>query len=118
MPQPDPASFTALFPLESIPDPGAREAVIEGPHGPLPVFIVRRGETVRAYVNSCPHLGVALNWKPDTFLDPAGETIVCAMHAAVFRIEDGHCEAGPCQGRALRRLEVAFRNGIVAVGGA
>lgn len=118
MQRPDDNSLTELFPLESIPDPGARQAVIDGPEGPLAVFVVRRGEVVRAYVNSCPHLGVALNWKPDAFLDPAGNSIVCAMHAAVFRIDDGLCEAGPCKGRSLRRLDVGFRNGNLAVGGA
>lgn len=115
---PAPEALTELFPLDSIPDPGAREAVIDGPDGPVAVFVVRKGDVVRAYVNRCPHLGVPLNWKPDGFLDPAGQTIVCAMHAAVFRIDDGLCEGGPCQGRSLRALTVGFRNGKIAVGGA
>lgn len=110
-------ALTILFPLDSVPDPGAREAVVDGPDGPLAIFVVRRGSTVRAFVNQCPHLGVPLNWKPDTFLDPEGQIIVCAMHGATFGIDDGLCDGGPCKGRSLRPLAVSLRNGSVAVGG-
>lgn len=115
--RPDPEGLTEPFPLDSIPDPGARDVVVDTPDGPLAAFVVRRGAVVRAYENRCPHLGVPLNWKPDTFLDPSAETIVCAMHGALFRIDDGHCLAGPCQGQDLRPLPVIFRNGKLAVGG-
>lgn len=107
----------AVFALDDIPDGGAREAVVAGSHGPLTVFVVRLGQKVHGYVNHCPHRGVPLNWKPDTFLDEDGRVIVCAMHGAEFRIEDGACLAGPCRGQSLTPARVDFRNGKVVVRG-
>jgi nitrite reductase/ring-hydroxylating ferredoxin subunit len=43
---------------------------------------------------------------PDQFLDERRELIVCATHAALFRIDDGRCIAGPCAGAYLRKLSV------------
>jgi len=104
----DSAAPTArvLCHLDDIADPGARgfRAPVGGE--PRSLFVVRRGRTVYGYVNSCPHTGVALEWVPDRFLDPDGELIVCAMHGALFRIEDGVCIAGPCAGDSLRPVPV------------
>jgi nitrite reductase/ring-hydroxylating ferredoxin subunit len=79
--------------LAEIPDGSAR--------GFGPIFAVRRGDAVFAYVNACPHLGVSLNLIPDRFLDHRGTMIVCALHGALFRIEDGYCIQGPCWGESL-----------------
>lgn len=107
-----------ILDLADIPDGGAREVRLAGDDGPVEVFVVRLGQNVHGYVNRCPHLGVPLNWKPDTFLDAEGRVIVCAMHGAEFAIEDGACLAGPCRGQGLTPVEVDFRNGKVAVRGA
>jgi nitrite reductase/ring-hydroxylating ferredoxin subunit len=72
----------------------------------VPCFVLRQGESLYGYVNSCPHTGVALNWQPGQFLDITGELIQCAMHGALFRIEDGVCLRGPCVGRSLQRLHL------------
>ena len=69
-------------------------------------FLIRRGGEVRAYRNHCPHLGIQLNWMPDQFLDFSGQHIVCAMHGALFRTNDGLCVFGPCIGRCLEQLPV------------
>ncbi len=69
-------------------------------------FLVRRGDEVYAYVNSCPHTGAPLDWMPDQFLDQDGAFIQCAMHGALFEIESGLCVRGPCVSRILKRLPV------------
>ena len=70
----------------------------------LNLLAVRRDGQVYAYINRCPHRGIALEWRPDDFLDDSGSLIRCATHGALFLIESGECVAGPCEGQALQRL--------------
>ncbi len=101
--------------LGDIGDPGAKEFdyTLDGhtEYG----FVVCRDGQVSAYVNSCPHTGAALNWGPDRFLTKAGDQIMCGVHGAIFRTEDGHCLEGPCQGRDLTALPCRVENGDVLV---
>lgn len=80
------------------------------------IFLVRRGQSIYAYRNVCPHKGLNLDWVPDRFMDTSGEYIHCANHDALFRVEDGLCIAGPCRGARLKAI--AFRvsdDGAVAL---
>ena len=70
----------------------------------LPVILVRKGGFVRAYLNSCPHAGVRLDWRPDDFRDYTGEFLLCSLHGALFEPSTGHCFAGPCRGGRLVAL--------------
>ena len=70
----------------------------------LDIFIVPAETGVVAYRNSCPHTGVNLEWRPDQFLDDGGEFIQCSTHGAKFRIHDGYCVFGPCNGRSLKSV--------------
>lgn len=79
------------------------------------LFVVRQGKRVFAYVNSCPHIGVPLDWTPDEFLDAQGTHIQCSTHGALFRIEDGYCTKGPCTGETLTALGVELREGEAGV---
>ena len=76
---------------------------------------IRQGDTVFAYVNSCPHVGTPLDMWPGRFLTRDGEYILCATHGALFRIEDGHCVAGPCVGRGLTPIDTRVANGVVNI---
>ncbi|MFT5577009.1 MAG: nitrite reductase/ring-hydroxylating ferredoxin subunit [Bermanella sp.] len=79
-------------------------------HGDDSVFVVLRDGQYYAYRNSCPHLGVELNWLEDQFLDRGDALIQCATHGALFIIESGECIAGPCQGASLQPLALYIRN--------
>lgn len=113
----DPAGRAPLCRLDELPDPGSRGFRIAAPGGPLEMFVVRRGETVRGYVNRCPHTGLGLDIMPHRFLDADGVLIVCATHGALFRIEDGFCVAGPCAGDCLQPVAVQVRGGQVVLAG-
>ncbi|MGH7002804.1 MAG: Rieske (2Fe-2S) protein [Alphaproteobacteria bacterium] len=76
-------------------------------------FVLRWGDGVRAYVNACPHVGLPLNLSGDHFFDTDGKLLLCQMHGALFRPEDGFCVSGPCAGEALKRLEIAVRDDAV-----
>lgn len=101
----------ALCRLDDIADGGSAGFEVAG----KPVMAIRRGDTVFAYVNSCPHVGTPLDMWPGRFLTRDGEYILCATHGALFRIEDGHCVAGPCVGRGLTPIDVAVREGEVKI---
>jgi len=77
------------------------------------IFVVRRGDLVFGYANVCPHLSSPLDWVENQFMTPDKTHIMCATHGARFRIEDGYCVAGPCEGDALIPLPVSVRQGAV-----
>lgn len=81
----------------------------------LEMFVVRRGDELFGYRNNCPHTGAPLDWSPDQFLDADGKFIQCAMHGALFKVEDGYCVLGPCAGQSLRRVALRLRGDVVSV---
>lgn len=102
-----------LCALNEVPNPGAKEFKLE--QYDFPVFIVRQGDTTRAYLNSCPHTGAPLNWQPDQFLDIDQELIQCSLHMAIFDIPSGKCLAGPCVDQGLQRVEIDIRAGDIYI---
>lgn len=104
----------ALCRLDDIPD-GAARGFEPAPGGFTGLFAVRRGEVVFVYVNSCPHIGVPLDWAPHRFLTRDGRRIICATHGAEFRIEDGVCTHGPCLGDRLEAVMITIKDGTVLV---
>jgi nitrite reductase/ring-hydroxylating ferredoxin subunit len=80
---------------------------------PLSGFVVRKGNTIRAYLNRCPHAGHPLDLKPDQFLAPDHSLIVCSSHGALFEIDTGYCVDGPCAGESLVSIPVELVSGHV-----
>lgn len=79
------------------------------------IVIVRRHGAFHAYVNSCPHQGMPLETFPDKFLDEDGSLFVCSTHGARFRVEDGFCTSGPCEGQSLTALRVRVERGGLSI---
>lgn len=80
-------------------------------------FVVRFEGRVRAYVNRCAHVPVALDWVPGQVFDPDGRTLLCSVHGAEYDPASGHCLSGPCSGRGhLEPLDAAERDGWVWIG--
>lgn len=77
----------------------------------LSLVVVHVEGTLAVYRNSCPHLGIELNWLPDQFLDVDRRLLQCAMHGALFRPDDGRCIYGPCRGKALMPVPWRQRDG-------
>ncbi|MGF1468221.1 MAG: Rieske (2Fe-2S) protein [Sandaracinaceae bacterium] len=68
-------------------------------------LVVRDPEgRLRAYLNRCQHLPVPLDGGSRRFFDPGGRYLVCGTHGARYRLGDGVCEEGPCQGERLLAL--------------
>ena len=81
------------------------------------LIIVRQGDGVKAYINLCPHIGSRLDGDVGQFLDDEDPTmLLCDSHAALFRIEDGVCVKGPCEGDKLFPADVTVvGNAVVYV---
>lgn len=102
-----------LCPLDALPE-GGSHGVATGPDGQAAtLFLVRRGDRVYGYRNACPHTGAPMEWQAHRFLDLSGEYIVCGVHGALFRIEDGFCLFGPCQRSYLKPVAVTVRDGWI-----
>jgi nitrite reductase/ring-hydroxylating ferredoxin subunit len=70
-------------------------------------FLVRKGDRVFAYFNTCPHVKNApLPWRKDEYLNKEKTHIVCSGHGAEFDIENGYCVLGPCIGKSLKAINV------------
>lgn len=102
-----------LGPLALIPDGKARNFVLEMKAGRFHGFAVRRGDTVRGYVDRCAHMALPLTQTLDDYLTPDGGLIQCSWHGALYRIEDGECVGGPCAGARLIGWPLAVQDGMI-----
>jgi len=92
--------------LDDIPDGDSAGFTVEQGDQTVGIITVRQGSEVFAYVNSCPHVGVPLDFTPGKFLDLTKTYIQCSSHGATFRIESGECIGGPCAGKSLTSIPV------------
>ena len=76
-------------------------------------FAVRFAGAVRAYVNSCAHIPVALGWMEGEWFDKDGLYLVCSTHGAAYEPDSGYCVAGPCKGRRLAAVNVSECEGNI-----
>lgn len=100
-----------------VPDGDAR-GFLPGPDAPRRIIVYRRGETYRAYLDSCPHYraGTPMSWRADAYMNCDRTHLVCFAHGALFDLETGVCVAGPCKGRRLTAIALMLRdNGDLCV---
>ena len=81
---------------------------------PARAFVLRHDGQARGYLNRCVHMPAELDWNPGEFLDAEREFIVCSIHGASYRPQDGRCAGGPCGRGALTALRLEERHGRVA----
>ncbi|MGE5145531.1 MAG: Rieske (2Fe-2S) protein [Candidatus Eiseniibacteriota bacterium] len=110
-----PEAGTVLGPLTDLPENDGREYTFGEGRDTFSMFVIRCGDGVRAYVNVCPHLQMALNFSGDSFMAADGVNLFCPMHEAIFRVEDGKCIGGPPEGEALTAIPVAIEGGRIVV---
>lgn len=65
-------------------------------------LVLTQGTETQVFLNACPHQGTPLENPLGRVLDDAGAHLVCSTHGARFRLSDGFCVAGICQGLSLR----------------
>lgn len=101
--------------LDDLTDPPSRAFNLQFDDGEeVEIFVVRQDDTAYAYVNTCPHQLLPLNWKKDTFLTLDKSRILCVMHAATFDIETGEVMSGPMPETCrLARVPIIVENGEI-----
>ena len=102
-----------LCSLAELEQTGSRGFSVGQGEWPLRGFIVKTQRGIAAFVNYCPHAGHPLNMRPDRFLTPDRNLILCCSHGALFTRDDGLCIAGPCQGQKLTPIPVEVLGGHV-----
>jgi len=86
-------------------------------HGlPVVALVLRDGRgRPRAYRNLCRHLPIPLDGGTGRLLSEDNAHLVCGTHGATYRISDGYCVDGPCEGLSLAALGCRERNGEIYV---
>lgn len=77
------------------------------------IVVVQTEGGARAYVNRCPHMYSTLETFPDRFLDETREYLVCSTHGARFRVHDGYCVSGPCEGYSLEPVAIRLEGSSI-----
>ena len=90
-----------------------KEFIIETDAEPKDAFLVRFNKHYYAYVNSCPHTQINLNWQKGQFFSVDGLFLQCSLHGALFEPSSGLCIHGPCVGKLLKQLEVVVENDTI-----
>ncbi|HHT00915.1 MAG TPA: carbohydrate kinase, partial [Thiomicrospira sp.] len=70
------------------------------------LVLIKYEESVRCYVNNCPHQDVPLDEAYKIDVNPFEKTMKCSVHDAYFNIEDGVCIDGPCWDESLQSIDV------------
>lgn len=110
-----PPPGTPLCPFNSLDDPGAKGFSFGKGQTRFDMFLVRSKGEARAYLNECPHAHARLDNWPDKFLTLDETRIICGVHAALFRIEDGFCVSGPCAGKHLTLVPIEIVDGMISI---
>lgn len=80
-------------------------------------FAVRWKGAVHAYLNTCRHQSLPLDFGDAHFFDDAYDALVCVQHGARYAPDSGACVDGPCEGGRLTRLRLEERaDGLWCVG--
>jgi len=109
--------MTFICNLDSLIQNRAEIRHIDTNHGPISIIIVSKNSQVYAYENKCPHGWISLDSASSEINSGCKQYIQCSSHFAQFRIEDGLCIYGPCQGHSLLKLDIQVRmNNIFYIG--
>ena len=79
------------------------------------LVVVDESGTPHCYLNECKHLPIPLDGGSRDFFDAGGRHLFCGTHGAVYRLEDGYCLEGPCEGEALEAIPLSIEDGVVFV---
>ena len=78
------------------------------------IILVKQAGVVHAYRNSCPHIGIGLDYGDGRCLVD-DDKLLCSMHAALFEADTGYCIDGPCAGKSLQRVPIRVEEGKIFV---
>ena len=86
----------------------AKTLVVDAEGGNRSIVLIKYEDTVKAYLNNCPHQNVPLNEAYKIDVNPFEKTMKCSVHDAFFKIEDGLCVDGPCWNESLETVDIVI----------
>ena len=96
----------AKLKVSDVPDGGAISLDLTFQAGRQSVIVTRRGDTVAAFINRCPHARWPLDTFDGRFLFTPDGALICAAHSAAFDAITGVCLGGPGTGESLTPVDV------------
>jgi nitrite reductase/ring-hydroxylating ferredoxin subunit len=106
---------TRLCALEDVAEGDAKGFVARVASKQRNIFVVRKDGGYLAYLNYCPHAKNLLDHTPGVFFNADRSLLRCSFHGALFRIDDGFCVEGPCEGENLSPLELEIADGALVL---
>lgn len=95
--------------VNQVPDGTTKGFDING----LRLIVVNSNGFIYVYRNVCPHTGGWLNRTGENLLTEDGTMIQCAIHRALFSVDNGVCVYGPCNGKSLEPLNFSIQDGKI-----
>jgi len=112
-----PAAGTVICTLSDLPPSGARLFWFGPAEGKrFGIIVLRADDAIHAYVNRCAHFGVPLSQTDEHLIIKPGKSLVCNVHYARYRWQDGTCEFGDCDGENMIPLPLVVANAQLLVG--
>lgn len=112
--QPGGAPRVYLGPAEALGTDPIAVTLADEPDGrPRHALVLRdeRGQ-LRAYLNRCRHLPIPIDGGSRRYLSDDRRHLLCRTHGALYRLDDGMCIEGPCQGKALDEVVLEVAHGL------
>jgi nitrite reductase/ring-hydroxylating ferredoxin subunit len=79
------------------------------------LLVARRMGRLFVYANVCRHIPLTLDLGDGEVAGLDGRHFLCHHHGARYRIEDGKCISGPCEGESLIPIEHSIEDGELVV---
>lgn len=103
-----------LGPADQLPTTPVPFSLADEPDGRPRIALVLRDESeqLRAYLNRCRHLPIPIDGGSGRYLSDNRRHLLCGTHGARYRLDDGMCIEGPCQGKALEPIVIEVAHGL------
>ena len=76
----------------------------------IEAILLKTDDGYLSYVNRCRHLAIPLDWGDGDVMDDSGKLLLCRTHGALYRLNDGLCVSGPCQGQHLFKVPLSIED--------
>lgn len=80
----------------------------------ITALVLKHDTEVAVYLDLCPHNKITLSENGD-YLSEDGSRLMCEVHGATFKLQDGSCDRGPCQGDTLAKIPFEVANEAVRI---
>ncbi len=99
--------------LDDLPEASALIVYAGSGEARVALILTRLHGVASCFRNRCAHANYPLQRADGRLLVQEARYLVCAAHGASYRLDDGACAGGPCNGAGLERVAIVVREGVV-----